>query len=245
MSRILVALFTLALGSTAMSGAISFSYDKIAFYSLYPNMEIEEFAGADVVPGTLAAFAGPIDVTANNRVFSPGDVLDGIVIRTLQQGRFTEFDSSLFVALGSGVAGLPGQSIAVYQDSLHTDKISLHFSHPQTQVGISISSIDLRSLSLLGASILVDIFADASDETSRIGGVFLNVSESGIPAFLGISPSDPFHRIDMHSQTAYSSPVISEVAFGAKASIPEPSTLLLLALGLFGTFARLLRRRAA
>jgi hypothetical protein len=193
--------------------------DKIAFYAAHPGLSIETFETAVVDANSQWVFDGPISASTNNAVFSPGSVLDGIEIRTLERISFTNFDTSQFAALGTGFGGSASKSVAVSDTRTGTDKISIVFDDPQTVIGIDLAAVNLLSGQFfVFSNILVDVFSDPSREDSRIGGAFIGVSGTD-GGFFGVLSDRPFARMILVSLTAHAAPVIDNVAFGA---IPEP-----------------------
>ncbi len=239
---ILLPTLLIILHGQEVKAQFQFVTDERLFYSTHKKWVVENFEDASVKRNSTKVFDGPINSLTNNSVFEPGDILENIEIRTLERTSFSNFDTSQFVALGRGVADLRTKFVAVNQSEIGIDKISLYFKNPQTDFGFRVYSIDLRSNTFLIASLMLDVYSDASDENSRIGGAIFNIESPGIMSFAGISSEIPFNRIDLVALTAYASPVIDNLAFpvidklafrGAE-PVPEPSTQPLLSSGIAG-----------
>lgn len=195
-----------------------FIQDEAAFFAAFGQFDTETFENASVTDGSTEPFDGPLNSLTNNSVFSPGDVLDGIEILT-SRGGIQNPNTSLLLALGQSVAGFSSKSIGISQMAINTDEINIVFDTPQTVTGFNYSSIDPATGEFLRATILLDIYADASDEDSRVGGAFGNVESASPMSFAGFASTIPFTRIRIISLTAFSSPVIDNLAFNERSAI--------------------------
>ena len=59
-------------------GSVFFTYDRTELESRCPGLPEEDFEEANVPPGGITGFEGPLDSTSSNAVFSSGDIIPGV-----------------------------------------------------------------------------------------------------------------------------------------------------------------------
>lgn len=222
--HVLAVVVAFLVNTAANSNALLITYvDRSAFNLANPGLPLEGFQNANT--GT-APFTGPLNSTTNNASFSPGDILPGI----------TFVDNPGPGSSGMFVAG-PGQSsnptTAIGQNSPSTDALDILLSPGVTAIAFDIFQ-NFGGGSQSGVTQLYPISVFGS---SGLLGSFTASVPSGQAGFFGVSSTNPgeITRVSINLTTAFD--VIDNVAFGGSASIPEPSTLLLLCTGLFGLAA--------
>ena len=208
------ALAMLLIGATEANAALITFNNRTAFNLAAPGLPVEDFEEANVTAGNVATFAGPLNSSSNDGVFSPGEILAGFTMAATP--------NTTLAALGDGFAGFPTVTVGPNFFSDHTNLLFGNASavgfdiHTNVTSNFTISMFGVGDV-LLGASVI--------NVPSGAAGVFFGV----------IDTTNLITRINVTSATT-SGEVFDNVAFGA--AIPEPSTFLLIGGGLLAAIGR-------
>lgn len=202
------------------SAALIVYADRAAFNAAHPGLAVEGF---EAVPDLgIVGFAGPLDSATNNGIFSPGDILPGLLIDRENQGGGTEG----LVGVGSS-AGFGNPSNIVLAN-FFVDGLDLFFSNS--------NAVAFDAWSLLGGGTVgVSVFGAGN---TLLGSY--SVSSGG--GFFGVfNNSGAITRINLFD-SSMGAEGADDIAFGV-ASVPEPATLLLFGVGLAAAGRQRLKRR--
>lgn len=223
-------------GKLTTGGSTSTS-DQAAFLAAHPALSTEGFEAAQLYNGQVYGFSGPLTSATNNGVFTTGSILSGLSIAQINSN-----GDATVLALGAGT--IPGSSKVVGLDSL-SGTLELTFGQPQFAVGFNllasvqagVVSSDVFDVLVYSASGLIDSF---------------KVNVSGINTFLGIMETQSFNRIDITSDTSSTVVFVDNITFTPTpaaapptTAVPEPSSLILVAVGLAAPLISLRKRRHA
>ena len=189
-------------------------------------------AGPSGPPEGVAAALGPWDSTTDNGIFSPGDLVEGVV--------FVSVIDNHLVVLDDGAFGSPTKTLG---PAIFADELDMVFP-----AGVEAVGFDLI-VPTTGSSPVQSIVSLFDLNDVLIGSDTVLASEDGI-FFGAIDQATPIGRIRISTQGA--GDVIDNLTFGSPGSpgspvtvIPAPGPLALLALGLVGLVGlRLVGRRA-
>ncbi len=189
--------------ASSAQAAVVFSTSQGAFLAANSGLTLETFESANVAAGTDTAVAGPISSATNNAAFAPGDLAAGFVLTTTDAG----------VYVGRDVGGNPG---AVVSSNLFAENMNIGFGPAVTAIGI-----DLLQWFGNDGGWALEIY----DTADTLLGSFATAAGS----FVGITSDVAIGRLFLNKPD--SGAVIDNLRFGSKgASVPEPSTLLLVGL---------------
>ena len=200
------------------SRAVTYYADRATFDADFPGLPVEGWENANVGPGAVVSFDGPLDEYTNNAYFSPGDVLPGIGL----------FASTTDIAvLGAGYLGYP--SIIALANTF-ADYNTLMFDPPVKAVGMDV-------VDLLGSS-SCDIYA-YDQGLNLLASVNITIGQTA--TFWGIHSDTPIGSIELHSTGGEGA---DNIAFGAGAPVPVSNWALLLGIAAILIFAVYRLRKA-
>lgn len=209
--------------ASAVHAAVVFYADRASFDAANPGLPIEDFEEANVSAAGILSMPNPLDSATNNGIFSTGDILNGLRIRTPDN----DGPSALAIP-GAGFAGIvPSKS--VFGNFFGTGLDAIFYDGDVFAVGL-----DLYSYSA-GSTRTVNVFGTAG----LLDSITLAVSTSG--TFVGIQSSDRIAYVNVGGVAGYTIG-FDNVAFGA-ARVPEPGTLALLGISFAGLAATRRRKK--
>jgi len=203
---------SLLLSPVANAGFIFFD-DRAEFEAASGLSGInEDFEEGNVSAGGVSGTTNPLNSFTNDSTFSTGDIVSGLTVSS---------SNGAVVAVG---AGLLGDSIGVGAD-LFSATTSISFDSGFSAIGLDLFSNnnnDTFDISLLSFGGLA------------IGGTAISGLGSALSFFGVISDDTLITRLDFDSQNG-AGEIIDNVTFGnVRVDVPEPSSLILLTLGLAG-----------
>jgi len=105
------------------------------------------------------------------------------------------------------------------------------------QVGVTAFGLDLRMFTGFPSSSTMHVFA--ADDTTVIGTISgIPLLTSGAPVFAGWHDAGGIVRVQLHQGFAPWSPILDNLEFGVAGKIPEPSSLVLMGMGVAALIAR-------
>ena len=219
-------LLPLLVGTDANAALITFD-TRTAFNLASPGLPLEDFEEANVAPGGVVAFIGPLSSSTSNTVFSTGEILAGLTVESVPNPLDTsDGGAAELVAVGGGFIAIGNPSIAVGPNAFVSDS-NLLFTNA------SAVGFDLFTNRVGSPVALVSVFG-VGDALLGSFSVFVSRAE---PAFFGaIDTENLITRINVHVVPGGSGEVFDNIAFGAP--VPEPATILLIGSGLLAVVAR-------
>jgi len=190
------------------------------FTAAAPGLPVETFESGLVGAGALTSCAGPLSSAAASACFPAGGLLPGVV--------YSATGSPTLVVLGAGFLTL-GNTSKVLGPNAGASTLTLAFTGV-TAVGFDVfpgltaGNIDIEIFSL------TDVSLGSFTIPGVLGGSFFGVT----------STSDQIGRVTVNS-LGTPGELIDNLRFGASTTVPEPSSLILLAAGLSLVFR--LRKR--
>jgi len=222
-------LVSLVCVGNAYGGLITYS-SRVSFDLDATGLPVEDFEKGNISAGSAGNFTDPLDSTTNNTYFSPGDILPGLTLQT----PFPNDPGFDLILVGAGTVGNPSKAVFA---TVPSDTLDLLFNAANA-VGMDVlisSSDEIVDVSIFGTgNILLNSFAVSATSA----GVFFGV----------ISDMGPIERINLSSRSNPSQGTggwfegVDNIAFG---TIPEPTTLALMGLGLAGIGYRRHRSKKA
>jgi PEP-CTERM motif len=218
--RCLCLLVALLLSVPAYADLLTFS-SAAAFGLAAPGLPIETFESGLVGAGGLTSCTSPLSGAAASPCFPLGGLLPGVV--------YSSTPDPVMVVIGAGFFGL-GNTSKVLGPTLFASTMNITFTSANA-VGFDVYP------GLATGNILISVFSPA--EVSL--GSFTIPGVAGGSFFGVVSTTDLIGRVNIASQSASPGEVIDNLRFGTPTTVPEPSSLLLLAAG--SAIAFRLRRR--
>jgi hypothetical protein len=207
------------IGATPVSAGLVFYTSASAFAAAAPPLSTQTFSSATISNGLLATFAGPLNSSTNNGVFSTGSILAGMSLAA-PDGHGSNLD-----AVAPSIFGDPAK--AIYND-YGGDSLNASFSSTTTAVGMGLLNPD-------GSSVLVSVYNPAG---TLLGSQTVTVNSDGPSVFFGVisTGTDQIGQIQLLGNTTRGAAEIfaglDSLAFGgAPLIVPEPSSLVLATLG--------------
>jgi len=204
-STYLALLTLLAFGNSAVAGLIVYD-DRALFEADNAGLANEDFENANLASGTATAFAGTLNSLTNNSIFAAGSVIDG----------FSLVPEVGFVYVGNDFGGVP--TVGVSSDSFAAD-INILFDPDVTAVGLDLFGF---------ADNFVVTWTVTFNDNVTIGSTIVTT-----PGFFGVFTSSGMIS-SLFLDKPDSGGVIDNLTFGTPTVVPEPGTLALLGIGLFG-----------
>ena len=215
----------LALAFTAQpaQGSIITYSSQAVFDAAFPGLTQQDFSAAKVADGGFGLMANPLDSSTNNAIFKPGDIKDGLRI-TVGHSSFSDPDN-LFIA-GKGFANYVRKAVSYEGGDTESPKMTVSFYNNN----VNAFGLDLTS-NPDGNTVTLELFSGAKD----LGGITVqNVKGAG--TFIGAFEDDlsmPITRVELNSPGNFFG--FDNVEFGP-ASVPEPTSLALGAIGILGLY---------
>jgi hypothetical protein len=183
--------------------AVVFSTNSAAFLAANPGLILETFENAKLPSGSQTSIAGTLNSSTNNSVFATGSVVAGFSLSTTSGGLYVSRD----------VAGNAGSSVS---SNSFTADMNIAFAPNITAVGI-----DLLQWQGNNAGWTIEAF-DA-------GNLSLGSLSTRSGSFIGLTSTTAIARLFLNKPD--SGGVIDNLRFGTSGdAVPEPATLLLLAI---------------
>lgn len=189
----------------AQAGIIFFT-DQATFDAAAPGLAIEDFNSSLAGTGDVISAGSIIDASSSSSAFQAGDILPGIAISA---------STGVMVSLGAGVG--PNTTPAVAADLFSASSV-IDFSEGVTAIGLEV-------FDFFGGNITLN-FLGASG--GLLGSV--NVPSSSAFQFVGAISDAPVFQVQLGNSANVT--VVDNVAFGNTVSVPSPSALSLIGLGL-------------
>ncbi|MEM8962651.1 MAG: IPTL-CTERM sorting domain-containing protein [Acidobacteriota bacterium] len=182
---------------TPVLGGLTFYDDRTVFDAAFPGLPTEDFELGNVADGGLVACPAPADATSDDGCFTPGDLLDGIVISDLPGPDTTDG----LLLIGDGTFG---NTTRILGSNTLADSLEISFPDPVEAVGL-----DLINLPGPADSLTIDIFGPAD---LLLGSVSAPSAATG--DFWGVSstPMSPIARLELTS-TINEAEAIDNVSF--------------------------------
>lgn len=185
-------------------GATIYS-DRATFLAAVPTPIVENFEAATITSGTVVSIPSPLDALTNNAVFASGSIVSG-----LQLTGSTGFDvSSDFFSNNTSVAVFLRNSGA---------EMTIRFLNGASAVGL-----DFYSNFSEGPTSPVTAF-DA--QGGLIATQNLDLTSNGV--FFGIASNTPIAQLNFRLLNTGGTFGVDNIAFVEAASVPEPSSGLLI-----------------
>ncbi|MDQ3252747.1 MAG: PEP-CTERM sorting domain-containing protein [Acidobacteriota bacterium] len=220
--RCLLALASLAfLSLPAYADLITFS-TRPTFNAAAPGLSVETFESG-TAPAPVLTCSGPLSSTMGGGCFPGGGLLPGVTYNASGSAQQN------MVVLAAGFVGNPSRVIG---PNAFADTFNLTFANANA-VGFDVFS------GPMAGNVAISIF----DPANVLLGTFSVFAPIGGTFFGVISTTGNVGRININSLTATPGELVDNVAFGAAAIIPEPTTMLLLGTGLAGVGAAVRKRR--
>jgi hypothetical protein len=194
----------------AYADLVTFS-SLAAFTAAAPGLPVETFESGLVATASITNCAGPLSGAAASACFPLGGLLPGVVYSS------TPEPNVLGLLGGSGVVG---NTTKVLGPAIFASTMNLTFTSASA-VGFDVFP------GLAPGNILISIFSptDAALGSFTIPGI------AGGSFFGIVSTPDLIGRVNIASQAVSPGELIDNVRFGTTTTVPEPSSLLLLAAG--------------
>ena len=220
--RCLLALASLAfLSLPAHADLITFS-TRPAFNAAAPGLSVETFESG-TAPAPVLLCGGPLSSTMGGGCFPVGGLLPGVTYNASGSVQPN------MVVLAAGLVGNPSRVIG---PNIFADTLNLTFANANA-VGFDVFSGPLAGNVAISVFSPDDVLLGTFSVFAPIGGTFFGV----------ISTTSNVGRININSLAPVPGELVDNVAFGAAAPIPEPTTMLLLGTGLAGISAAVRKRR--
>ncbi len=189
---------------TSATAALRFFPDRTSFAVANPNLTLEDFETAVAPAGPFGNglnISEPLDSTTNNRVFHPGDLVDGIRFSTTAEGGFDLVlypPTVTFATFPSQMLGTPGSPYNLVIDF--------------TAGNVFAVGMGVFSLPDLNAEVLVDIFG----ASGLLGHTRITSSARG--GFFGVvSDGEAITRLVVNDTSI--AWAVDNIAFGAAPSL--------------------------
>jgi PEP-CTERM motif len=209
---------SLCIVAPANAALITFS-DRLLFNAAAPGLPVETFEAGLVASGAVTVCAGPLSGATANACFPAGGLLPGVV--------YSASPGTGMVLLGPGFPPL-GNASKVLGPNAFVDVFDLTFAASNV-VGLDVFP------GLVAGNVLVSVF----DSTNMPLGAFTIAAPLGGTFFGVATDTGGIGRLRVASAGPIPGELVDNVAFGtAQISIPEPTTMMLLAVGLASAWRR-------
>lgn len=164
--------------TSSRSAGLTFFSDPAAFAADCPDLLTEDFEEG---VGFIVGFAGPLDESSSNAVFSPGDILPGVSFNSnTPQGGF----ELAFVDETAGFGNLGATVVA----NFFLDAFVINFTASDV-TGVGMDVVDIFGSS----DVIVEIFGSSGS----LGSINVPSTPSGV--FLGIMSSEAITMVTIYS----------------------------------------------
>jgi len=197
----------LLLSVPAYASVITFS-SLGTFTAAAPGLPVETFESGLVGAGGVTTCIGPLSSGAASSCFPLGGLLPGVTYSSVT-------DPSM-VVLGSGVVGNPSKAIG---PNVFASTFDLTFTSANA-IGFDVFPGPVAGPIVISLFSPTNVGLGSFTLSGVVGGSFFGV----------VSTSDLIGRVNIASQAAPGGELVDNLRFGT-VSVPEPSSLLLLAVG--------------
>jgi hypothetical protein len=169
----------------------------------------------------FSACAEPVDSASNDACFAPGDLLDGIHIRSSRDWGV--------IAFNTGIFGLPDRAVAAWPYRLNPpptlDFTIVDFDYPPTAIAADVYGLKIENGSANGDTVPVQIDAYAAD-ASLIGSFTVQPASANVAAFAGFTSPVPVASVVYGTRIEVAAAPIDNLRFAGGAGIASAADTL-------------------
>lgn len=169
----------------------------------------------------FSACAEPVDSGSNDACFAPGDLIDGIHLRSSRQWGV--------IAFNTGIFGLPDRVVAAWPYRVSPpptlDFTVVEFDQPPTAVAADVYGLKLEGGSANGQTVAVQVDALAADG-SVIGSFTVQPASTSVPAFAGFTSPVPVASVVYGTRVEVAAAPIDNVRFSGGAGVAQAARVL-------------------
>jgi hypothetical protein len=164
----------------------------------------------------FSACAEPVDSGSNDACFAPGDLVEGIHLRSSRQWGV--------IAFNTGIFGLPDRSVAAWPYRVSPvptlDFTIVEFDQPPTAVAADVYGLKLENGSANGQTVAVQV--DALDaDGSLIGSFIVQPASTDVPAFAGFTSPVPVASVVYGTRVEIAAAPIDNLRFSGGAGVAQ------------------------
>jgi hypothetical protein len=203
-------------------------YDDLGAF-LAATQTLGEFAHEDFEGGfthylplmEFSACAEPVHSASNDACFAPGDLVDGIHIRSSRDWGV--------IAFNTGIFGLPDRVVAAWPYRVNPpptlDFTIVDFVHPPTAVAADVYGLKIENGSANGDTVPVQIDAYAAD-ASLIGSFTVQPASANVAAFAGFTSPVPIASVVYGTRVEIAAAPIDNLRFAGSAGVASATDTL-------------------